>query len=62
MPEPSSPIKVLIVDDEALIRAGLRALLQAADALNAKKNRASFITVFTLLGNTLHVFACGPNV
>ena len=31
MPEPSSPIKVLIVDDEALIRAGLRALLQAAD-------------------------------
>ena len=31
MPEPSSPVKVLIVDDEALIRAGLRALLQAAD-------------------------------
>jgi len=31
VPEPSSPVKVLIVDDEALIRAGLRALLQAAD-------------------------------
>jgi len=41
VPEPSSPIKVLIVDDEALIRAGLRALLQAADGFAVVGEAAS---------------------